>query len=244
MKKLGLLILCFCFLFVCMTMSVSARQNHFKVYEAKSAEPFKPIVVVLKDQFDKEPMKVKLTSISFFANPVEKKTEKGTYRIPVPNAHLTWYEFKDMRPKKRIVKFKNQFGEQKWMLGEAVFLLVPTQKLRKGSSMPREFNHFKAYKYLEGDFKPIKVLLKDQFDEKHVKVIVKKPLFFCNPVSKNEEPIFNKRYHLACYLIEGEFPGGPKSINIVNQFKENRLYPGGPIMLCVPTEKLGFEVIK
>lgn len=183
-----------------MSLSVSARHNHFKLYVVKSAEPFEPIVVKLKDQFDKEPHKVKLVDILYFANPVEKRHGKATHRIAFPNAHLTWYKFKsDMKPVKRVVKIKNQFGEQKLVLGEAVFLAVPTQKIEKDSAFPKEFNHFKAYKVLEGDFKPVEVFLKDQWDRKPIKVKVIKPFLFCNPVVKyrkdKKAPIYNERYH-------------------------------------------------
>jgi hypothetical protein len=79
----------------------------------KGAEPFKPIVVELNDQFDKEPHKAELVTISYFSNPVEKKHDSATYRIEFPNAHLTWYKFQtEVKPVKRAVKIKNQFGEQ------------------------------------------------------------------------------------------------------------------------------------
>jgi hypothetical protein len=250
MKQMGVLV--FCLLFVLMSLSVSARQNHFKLYVVKS-DPFEPIVVKLKDQFDKEPYKVKLTSIAYFANPVEKRHGAATHRIAFPNAHLTWYKFKtDVEPVKRMVKIKNQFGEQKLVLGEAVFLAVPTQKVEPGSAFPREFNHFKAYKVIEGDFKPVYVGLKDQFDERPIKVKVFKPFLFCNPVVKFRKdkdirtPIFNEHYHLTCYLIDpkGMASKTPRSISIVNQFGKNRLYPQHYFVLCVPTDKLAVKVIR
>ena len=249
MKQLGVLV--FCLLFVLMSLGVSARYNHFKLYVVKSEEPFKPVVVGLKDQFDKEPHKVELVTISYFANPVEKIHNRVTYRIEFPNAHLTWYKFKtDLKPVKRVVKIKNQFGEQKLVLEEAIFLAVPTQKIVPGSAMPKEFNHFKAYRVVEGDFKPAEVILKDQFDEKPIKVKVIKPFLFCNPVEKikgrEKTPIFNKYYHLTCYYIDpkGLASSAPKSLGIVNQLGKNRLYPQQYFVLCVPTEKLAVEEIK
>lgn len=249
MKQLGVLV--FCLLFVLMSLSISARHNHFKLYVVKSADPFEPIVVQLKDQFNRVPVKVKLTAITYFANPVEKRHGRATYRIEFPNAHLTWYKFESyVKPVKRMVKIKNQFGEQKLVLGEAIFLAVPTQKVKPGSAFPREFNHFKAYKVIEGDFKPVYVQLKDQFDGKPIKVKVFKPFLFCNPVVKikgeKKSPIFNERYHLTCYYIEpkGMASSTPKSISIVNQFGKRRLYPGHYFVLCVPTDKLAVKVIR
>jgi hypothetical protein len=249
MKQLGVLV--FCLLFVMMSLSTSARYNHFKLYVVKSAEPIKPILVELKDQFDKEPHKAELEVISYFSNPVEKKHDRATYRIEFPNAHLTWYKFQtEVKPVKRAVKIKNQFGEQKLILEEALFLAVPTQKVERGSVFPREFNHFKAYRVVEGDFKPAEVTLQDQFDGKPIKVKVIKPFLFCNPVEKirgkRKTPIYNKIYHLTCYFIEPkEFASSaPRSISIVNQFGKNRLYIQQYFVLCVPTDKLAVEEIK
>ncbi len=249
MKQLGVLV--FCLLFVLMSLSISARHNHFKLYVVKSAEPFEPIVVELKDQFDKEPYKVKLTNIAYFANPVEKRHGRATYRIEFPNAHLTWYKFlTEVKPVRRMVKIKNQFGEQKLILEEAIFLAVPTQKVEPDSAMPKEFNHFKAYRVIKSDFKPTSVILKDQFDGKAIEVKVLEPFLFCNPVvkikGKEKAPIFNERYHLTCYYIDpkGMASSTPKSITIVNQLGKTRLYPQHYFNLCVPTDKLSFEEIK
>ncbi len=248
-KQLGVLVVCL--LFVSMSLSVSAKDNHFKLYEVKSAKPFIPIVVELKDQFDKYPHKAKLVTISYFANPVEKRHDRVTYGIAFPNAHLTWYKFQtDVKPVKRVVKIKNQFGEQKLVLEEALFLAVPTQKIERGSTMPKEFNHFKAYRVVEGDFKPVEVVLKDQFDKEPIKVKVIKPFLFCNPVEKikgkEKTPVFNERYHLTCYFIDpkGLASSAPKSIGIVNQLEKNQLYPQQYFVLCVPTDKLSVEEIK
>jgi hypothetical protein len=135
------------------------------------------------------------------------------------------------------------------VLAEAVFLAVPTQKIEKGSVFPKEFNHFKAYRVVEGKFEPKVVELKDQWDGKPIKVKVIKPFLFCNPVVKyrkdKKAPIFNERYHLTCYYIDPKgFASSPKSIEIQNQFGKRRLYPQQYFVLCVPTDKLGFEVIK
>jgi hypothetical protein len=249
MKQLGVLV--FCLLFVLMSLSVSARHNHFKLYVVKSAEPFEPIEVKLKDQFNKEPYSVKLTYINYFANPVEKKHGRATYRIEFPNAHLTWYKIQtEMKPVKRVVKIKNQFGEQRLVLGEAIFLAVPTQKVEEGSAFPREFNHFIAYRVIEHDSRKAAVVLKDQFDGKPIEVKVLDPFLFCNPVVKikgdKKSPIYNKIYHLTCYYIDpkGTASSTPKSIVIKNQFGKRQLYPQHYFTLCVPTDKLEFKVIK
>lgn len=244
MKMKHLVIFVFCLLLVFSTMSVKAEQNHFKLYHVKSATGFEPFNVTLKDQFDKEAKTIKVVGLLFFANPVEKKHEETTFKIFDPNAHLTWYKLdKEEKPVERLVKFENQFGGQKWKIGEALFLLVPTQKIEEGSAMPEKFNHFKAYKYLGGDFEPVIVYLKDQWDKEPVKYEIKAPAYFCNPVSKNGEPIYDSNYHLACYFLDRKepSPGAPKSINTKDQFGKRNLWPQESFVLCVPTKKIDWE---
>ncbi len=244
------LIIC-CISLPLFAQELGIQQNHYKVYRAKAPEQFKPIDVALKDQFTKEPIKARLVSIDLFANPV-KKTRVTAVAAPVtspivnPNAHLTWYRFEKPEMAKYVVGFNNQFGQQKWTVGNAEFLLVPTQKIEPNSSMPKEFNHFKAYRVLKGDFKPLQVQLLDQFDKEGKPVVVEvvKPAFFCNPTMKNKEPIFNEKYHLACYIIEKPEPAKVSAVGTVDQFGKRKLELGPQTLLCLPTIKNGFEPIK
>jgi len=236
-------LLCLGFLVFFSGALLTAQQNHFKVYPV-GAE-FKPITVGLKDQFAKEPMKVDLAAIAFFANPVKKTYNGVTSPIPHPNAHLTWYKFAkpEMTGKRRVV-FRNQFGEQRCELAEAIFLLVPTQKVETGSSMPRAYNHFKAYTVTSQQFSQRRLALQDQWDRQPVTVNVVKLVYFLNPVSKKGEPIPNPRYHLACYATQGGVAPPVRQVTIKNQFGDNRLTPTTPTMICVPTEKLRWEPLR
>jgi hypothetical protein len=242
---------CFaCLLFLLLTVPgcnggngpIVEGDNHFKVYHLKDGL-IREIDVSLKDQFDKEPRNGKLSAVKFFANPVSKNEGK----IPNPYAHLTWYKLKEEGPViERIVTFKNQFGkEQRWIIGPPVYLLVPTKKEEAGTAPSKfKFNHFKCYKVLEGEFNEREVTLKDQFDKEPVKTVVEKPMFFCTPVQKNNEPIIDEEYHLACYSIstaEGE-PSLPKKVKIRNQFGENRLEAIKSFLLCVPSKKIKVEI--
>ncbi|MCP5104727.1 MAG: hypothetical protein GY950_15185, partial [bacterium] len=215
--------------------------NHFKVYRVMDAH-FNGIGVTVKDQFNKEPVEGKLSGIDYFANPVSKNNGK----IPNPQAHLTWYELDEHGPViNRVVTFGNQFGEkQRWTLGRAVYLLVPSEKKEEGSSMPREYNHFKCYKVLKGHLKERSVDLKDQFDKERVKVNVMKPAYFCNPVSKNKEPIYDKDYHLAFYSIVPvvPVPSVPNSVDIENQFGKEDFQTVQSVYLGVPSKKRSFKI--
>lgn len=245
MKRKHLVIFVFCLALVFTTMSIRAEEpNHFKVYHVKNTTPFEPFEVKLKDQFDKDYKGAVVIQLACFANPVKKTHGKDTHPIGNPDAHLNWYRLKkEVEPVTRTVTFENQFGKQEWKLGEAVYLVVPAQKIEEGSHMPKEFNHFKAYRVKSTVFKPVTVLLYDQWDKEPVKYEVRYPNLFCNPVSKNGEPIYDKDYHLACYLLDRKepSPGAPKSFDTKDQFGKKRLQPYDSFMLCVPTKKIGWK---
>lgn len=236
-KQIGVLVCC-----LLLTIAISScKRDHFKVYAVQGAE-YKEIEVRLKDQFDTEPKTVKLYTLAYFANPVSKNEGK----INNPDVHLAWYKLEDTPLIKRRVKFSNQFGDQEWILGKPRFLLVPGEKKEEGSTKPGEFNHFKCYEVLEGDFSKREVTLKDQFDQSPVKVVVEGPKFFCNPVQKNSEEIDNESYHLACYKISlsGGTTSLPRTVEIENQFGRNRFDVVKIVMLCVPSDKENFEVVE
>lgn len=215
--------------------------DHFKVYFAKKQTPVKEFQVKLQDQFDKQPLPSTVWNVNFFANPVSKDNGK----ISDSNAHLTWYQIRQIAVRPRKVEFENQFGKQKCELGEATYLLVPTHKIETGSAMPKRLNHFKAYKVLKSDSITKKVTLVDQFDKKLQQketVFVSKLMYFCTPVEKNREPIYDKENHLAVYLIKSLGSEHlPKNILIRNQFGADSLYVEKSYMLAVPTKKLSYS---
>ena len=229
-------------IFIMLTAFLIAGCNdHFKVYIAKDPTSGKEFQVKLKDQFDKQPLPATVFNVNFFANPVSKNEEK----IIDPNAHLTWYQIRQTFARPLKVEFQNQFGKQQCELGEAAYLLVPTQKMETGSAMPKKLNHFKAYKVLNSDELNKQATLVDQFDRKlqqKENVIVGKLMFFCTPVAKNNEPIFDKSNHLAVYMIKSLGSEHlPKNILIKNQFGLDSLYVEKSYMLAVPTKKLSYK---
>jgi hypothetical protein len=250
LKRFFILMGCILFATMITLISVSGQNNtlfstwnHFKVYEAAlCCDPIKEFPVTVQDQFNKETRKAQVIGLSYFANPVSKNKEK----IVDPYYHLTWYKIKikEITVKRKVI-IENQFGKQEWILGNAVYLLVPTEKIEKGSSFPKEANHFLCYEVLEAKTLELKVTLKDQFDLSTMKpptTILGKPLYFCNPVMKNKEPIMNPKYHLAVYSIN--LPNGLRTVQIKNQFGGFKLCVGNAAMLCVPTIKHEFGVIK
>ncbi|UCE08457.1 MAG: hypothetical protein JSW07_10720, partial [bacterium] len=212
------------------------RIDHFKVYKIDSLAAIIPIHVDLKDQFAKTSAGV--SSPEYFANPVSKNGQ----RIIDSTAHLAWHKLVDDTPvESRAIRVINQFGKFRWKLGKAVYLLVPTHKIEKGSQFPEKLDHFKCYEILAGEELQRKVILEDQFDRKlnrKEKVVVEKPLFFAVPVSKNGGEIFNKSDHLACYHIApNPTPTDSMKVSFENQFGKGTLTTRESYMLCVPSKK-------
>ena len=86
-------------------------------------------------------------------------------------------------------------------VGPPEYLLVPAEKKEQGSVFPDSLDHFKCYPVIEGTGTPVDsfVDLEDQFGYEYVEV--KKPVYFCNPVSKNGEGIIDSLNHLVFYEI-------------------------------------------
>jgi hypothetical protein len=214
------------------------KLDHFKFYK------FKPIQtkfdVRVQGQFDKEMVPVHLPEIIGFANPVAK--DRGM--IIDKNAHLTLYKLlQRLAEPNRRLSIDNQFGKQELVIGKPMGLLVPTEKIEKGSGFPRNLDHYKVYSVLES--KPVErsVMLKDQFDSG--KVRIGKPSHFCVPVlkkHKKESPIVNEKAHITIYEIEPT-KNYDLVIRVRDQFGKRKVPIDKSALLGVPTLKLSFEVL-
>ena len=103
-----------------------------------------------------------------------------------------------------------------------------------------QIDHYQCYGEKEStklDPEPV-VSLEDQFAAADVVEVKKRPKFFCNPVSKNGEPIVNPLAHLACYKIKSNAERVKRGLAIENQFTEEQiLIVEKPKYLCVPSLK-------
>ena len=159
---------------------------------------------------------------------------------------MTFYWIRtERREPQRVVKIRNQFGEQALRLHESLFLAVPTKK--DDHDAPVDLDHFKCYRATGDRVRRPRVGLSDQFILPVTRHRVRTPVAFCNPAEKLHTdfiaPITNQETHLTCYSMttSNKFFGGTE---ISNQFGPRQgLLVGTPCVLCVPTRKLGFEVI-
>ncbi|MFZ2070070.1 MAG: hypothetical protein WAV32_00365 [Halobacteriota archaeon] len=81
------------------------------------------------------------------------------------------------------------------------------------------------------------VMLKGQFDQESEWA---KPQFlkkFANPVSKNDEAIFDKNAHLTWYSLYSYDPTIRRNVKVANQFGEQEIVIYGVVGLLVPARK-------
>lgn len=94
--------------------------------------------------------------------------------------------------------------------------------------------HFLCYRVSQiTALKPAAVKLSDQFGALGTKI--GKPLFLCNPVTKNGEKPKDQKTHLVCYEISAK--NAAKKVEVTNQLGKQTLAVGGSIVLCVPSLK-------
>ena len=87
----------------------------------------------------------------------------------------------------RRVSGKNQFGKFDIRIGNSLGLLVPTQKVIRGSVFPETLDHYKVYRVVQFEKVPtVTRKLQDQFVSETVRI--GPPIGFAVPVSKTASP--------------------------------------------------------
>ena len=219
--------------------SDNLRLDHFKVYKQYLQTGLRRRRVKLKGQFDRSAVTGRICHMPYFANPVRKN--RG--RLVSKNAHLAFYELHGPKEPRRLVVLRNQFGLQCLQIGQAGFLLVPSQKVERGSAFPKRLDHYKAYQVLDGRGIDRDVLLADQIDRQD-RVEVTRPEWFCVPVAKayankTTRPA-NPRAHLTFYTVTPRIHEAPKTSR--DQFGDHKLLLATSVLLGVPTLKIDWDL--
>lgn len=95
--------------------------------------------------------------------------------------------------------------------------------------------HYECYDVVESVQLPTQaVVLRDQFGASET--VTAKPLFLCNPVSKNGGKVTDRVTHLVCYAIRAP-RSTVKRVAIQNQFGVDTLGVSAARTLCVPSLK-------
>jgi hypothetical protein len=157
--------------------------------------------------------------------------------------HLTGYEIRNPQPPFTPVHdlmVVDVFGPLTIDLIRPTVLLVPTAKDLKGPPPPSPVpgvDHFECYQ-VKGGRRRTPIFILDQFGE--VEAAVKKPLWFCPAVSKNNEPTVDLDNNLLCYQLRTK-PAHPNvgDIFIDNQFGPSTIHVTRSRELCVPASIVG-----
>src|SRR6266498_2146504 len=140
---------------------------------------------------------------------------------------------------------RGQFGARTLEVVGARVLLVPTQKLVGGLEFPERLNHYWCYE-ANGEDVGVSVTLEDQFSGPDT-VRVEQPVLFCNPVVKihagERFRIEERQVHLTCYDIHGPQRTEATQFGMTNQLETDTFTVTSWELLCVPSEKLGFQPV-
>jgi hypothetical protein len=97
-------------------------------------------------------------------------------------------------------------------------------------------DHYLCYTAkFEPKFEKRDVQLRDQFDAAAVAHQARKPKLFCNPASKNGEPLFEPSGHLKCYQLKAQ--KADHTALVRNQFGVKTVQTKKSDLLCLASEK-------
>jgi hypothetical protein len=213
------------------------RETHFRCYTISKQTPEPAKTVTLRDQF-MGPLTLTVDEPLEFCAP----TSKDGLPILRPEEHLTMYGAAAELTPHLMVFTEDQFGARTLEVVGARMLLVPTEKEELG--FPTRLNHYWCYQ-AEGPRVGRSVTLDDQFGADQVRV--ERPKLFCNPVEKTyagvTEGIVERRVHLTCYETFGPQRTTATTFNVRNQFEQDMFTVTSYDLLCVPSEKEGFQPV-
>ena len=218
--------------------ALTFRIDHFLCYGVDPTSKQVKHKVVLRDQFGRRTgVAYPLTTL---CNPTAKRVGSITTKVRRPRLHLACYGLRSSTPfKARKVSVTNQLDRGYQLLVSAPQrLCVPSGKsLKPPFPAPvKGLDHFLCY-----PVKPLKplgphsVLLRDEFGRFETRTVI--PTALCNPVSKNNRAILNRRDHLLCYQLPVLAGFKPRKAWITNQFGKQTLVAATQQTLCVPSLK-------
>jgi hypothetical protein len=211
------------------------RETHFRCYNISQQTPEAARTVTLSDQFMADVTETPDEPVLFCV-----PTSKDGLPIRAPEEHLTFYEAPERLVPHLNIFTEDQFGARTLRAISAHYLLVPTEKEELG--FPRRLNHYWCYD-TTGPKVGQTVTLDDQFGSDTVRV--EKPRLFCNPVEKihagRRTRIVEREVHLTCYDIFGPQATEATQFRASNQFETDMFTVTSWDLLCVQSEKTGFQ---
>lgn len=212
-------------------------RDYYVLYEATG--PAGPPTVDLDDEFGAPEFGVSLGTVKYLMVPAQVIIKGGFGGIGIaaiahPDAHELCYDL-PTNAFTSLVTLDHQVGgnSQLNVVAGERFLAVPTEKTigpLPVTPVPLEVNHFECYA-ATGFFTGAGVKLTDQF--RTITGNLGNPVFFCNPVTKNGEPILNAATHLTCYDLSDSTLG--VTVNVRNQFGTGTSNVVKSKAFCVPS---------
>jgi hypothetical protein len=99
-----------------------------------------------------------------------------------------------------------------------------------------KLDYFKIYDVKDYRLR-YRVTLQGQFDKEAEEAELLFLSYFANPVSKNQEPIYNRNAHLTWYWLYQPIPEPTRKVAVENQFGRQRILIGKPSALLAPAQK-------
>jgi len=215
------------------------KLDYFKFYDVENQAV--QAEISLRGQFDRRAVPMTVGVLDFFGNPVSKNGEPVYDR----HAHLAWYRGMQPAEPMRRVRGKNQFGKFDIRIANSLGLLVPTQKVLRGSVFPETLDHYKVYRVVQFEKVPtVTRKLQDQFVTETVRI--GPPFAFAVPVTKTHRqrgiPIQNPTAHLLIYQITPR--DFQKRIKVRNQFaKDAAVVVVRSLFLAAPSLKVEWKLL-
>ncbi len=155
--------------------------------------------------------------------------------------HFKCYPNEIRKPADVSVELRDQFGEGKARVLEAMRFCNPAKKVHDGQVSPirDEDAHLSFYRIETGRARQRQVRVSNQFGREQ-ELAVGRPIFLAVPSQKLEprqHPAPRNQDHMKCYETRGEPVGVPVALG--DQFgSEDGLKVGTPRVLCNPAEKI------
>jgi len=99
-----------------------------------------------------------------------------------------------------------------------------------------QLDYFKIYDVMDYRVEH-RVALQGQFDEEPENAELLLMSYFANPVSKNQEPLYDPNAHLAWYWLHQPIPEPMRVVVVENQFGRTKFVIGRPAALLAPAQK-------
>jgi hypothetical protein len=188
--------------------------DHQLCYTATATGYKIPASVMLANQLNSAAFPIKIASVAFRCNPVEKILPTGkVFPINFPNDHLLCWNITAGTQPAHVVQVANQFGTATLATGQPNILCLPSWKSLTGppvtsTAAPPGLGHFACYPVSEqqpGYNPPPGIMLRDEFGGPTTVQVSPQPVELCVPTEKIANgkvyKIIKPQWSLLCFPV-------------------------------------------